>query len=128
MKVAAAERGDRPELLTKSRQIAPQAAVYLAKALEEKTFADSALIVIDWLGDFNWQGTGPMPDELRLPAMIIIVEKRVPGVGRMKIEVPLELEDMFGQDNASKDDLDWIVMSLEQQVASEIANRRDRIG
>jgi hypothetical protein len=124
MKVAAAERGERPKVLTKSRKIAPQASIYLAKALEDKTFADSALIVIDWIGDFNWQGSGPMPEELRLPAMIIIVEKRVPGVGQMKIEIPLELEDMFGQDNASKDDLDWIVMSLEDHVVSEIQKRR----
>ncbi len=121
MKVLVTERGERPDLATKARVVAPQASKYLADLFFGETFADSATIVIDWLGDMAWNGDGPMPDELRQPVMLVYCEKRYPQYGNrlLRVEYVLDLEDFFGQDNATKDDLHEVVKNLEQKVHAE---------
>lgn len=125
MKVIVTEHGNRPSVMTKARVIAPQAARYLADQLADKEFADSAVIMVDWSGDLFWQGEGPMPEELKLPVMVVIVEKRYPMFNNalLTIDYKLELEDFFGRDNATKDDLHEIVENIETKVRTE-ENRR----
>lgn len=121
MRVFATERGERPDLATKARVVAPQAVKYLADLLADKTFADTATIVIDWLGDMSWNGEGDMPAELRTPAVLVACEKRYPQYGNrlLTVDYVLDLEDFFGADNATKDDLHEIVENLEARAREE---------
>lgn len=121
MKVLVTERGNRPPTLTKARTIAPQAAKYLADLFEAKEFADSVVIVIDWIGDMTWDEPTPMPEELKLPVMVVVTEKRYPQLlnKQLRVNYVLDLEDFFGQDNATKDDLHTVVELTEQVVREE---------
>lgn len=125
MKVLATEHGQRPPVLTKARRIAPEAARYLASIFEDEVFADSAIIMIDWSGDRFWQGQEPMPADLKTPVMAVIVEKRYPMYNNalLTVDYKLELEDFFGHDNATKEDLHEIVENLKAKVREE-ENRR----
>ena len=120
MRVLVTERGERPDLLTKARVIAPQAAKFLADRLEPQTFADQAVIVLDWSGDYHWTADVPMPEELKLPAMYIIVEKWFPQIEQwLKVDLALDIEDMFGRDDATADDLEEVGKQLAEKVSSE---------
>ncbi len=122
MKVIAVEKGNRPSVMTKARTIAPQAAKFLASQLEDKAFADSAIIMIDWVGDFGWDGDEPMPEELRMPIMFVATEKCYPQWNaRLTVDYKLELEDFFGADNATSDDLHEVVENLEKKVHEQEA-------
>lgn len=124
MKVLVTERGDRPATFTKARHIAPEAAKYLADLFEKETFADSVLVVIDWTGDMSWNGEGAMPEEIRTPTMQIITEKWYNDISRrLRVDYVLDLEDLFGQDNATKDDLHEIVGNMEAKVREEEQKR-----
>ena len=113
MKVIAVERGNRPATLTKARAVAPQAAKVLGSLLEDHVFADSAIIMIDWNGDFAWGGDGPMPEDLKMPIMFIATEKWYPQWSeRLTLDYVLDLEDFFGADEATSDDLHQIVANL----------------
>ena len=125
MRVLVTERGERPGVLTKARVIAPQAAKYLADRLEPQTFADQAVIVLDWVGDYHWAGDVPMPEELKLPAMYIIVEKWFPQIGQwLKVDQALDIESMFGRDDATSDDLE----EVGRQIAEKVSSERQRKG
>ncbi len=122
MKVIAVEKGERPALMTKARTIAPQAVKYISSLLEDEVFADSAILVIDWVGDMGWSGDGPMPDEFKLPILFVAVEKWYPQWNaRLTVDYKLELEDFFGADNATKDDLHEVVENLRTKVYEQEA-------
>ena len=125
MNVIVAEKGTRPSVMTKARVIAPQAAKYLADLFGDETFADQAAIVIDWGGDLFWAGEGPMPEELKTPVMLIEVTKRYPMYNNslLTLDYRLELEDFFGQDNATKDDLHQVVENFKDKLREQ-ENRR----
>jgi hypothetical protein len=121
MKVIVTEHGQRPHTLTKARAIAPQASKYLADKLDTEEFADSAVIVLDWDGGLFWQGEGSAPEDFKTPLMAVICEKRYPQLGNrlLTVDYKLELEDFFGADNATKDDLDQVVENLRTKVREE---------
>jgi hypothetical protein len=119
VKIISVERGDRPATMTRARIIAPQAVKFLSSLLEDEAFADKAAIVIDWRGDMAWSGEGEMPDDLKQPALLIEVTKTYPGVGTLTVPWILDLEDLFGQDNATSNDLYEIVNVLRERVFSE---------
>ena len=120
MRVIVTERGERPYLLTKARVITPQAAQHFADRLFEQTFADQAAIVIDWKGDYHWKGDEPMPEELRFPALYIFVEKWFPQKEAwLTVDVALDIESMFGRDDATADDLEEVGKQLADKVRSE---------
>lgn len=124
MKVLATERGETDAIITKSRVVAPKAVEYLSKLFHEETFADTAVIVIDWLGDMMWDGEGDMPQELRTPAMVVVAEKWYPDIKRrLRVDIVLDLEEFFGADNATKDDLHEVVQVLRDKVREEEAKR-----
>lgn len=124
MKVIVAERGSRPSALTKARIIAPQAVIFLGKQLEDKAFADIANVVIDWDGDLAWNGPEPMPEDMRQPVVIVEVHKYYPQINRwLRVDYKLDLEDFFGQDNATSDDLFEVIENLERKVREEEAKR-----
>lgn len=122
MNVLAVEKGDRPAVQTKARVIAPQAVKFLASQLEDRVFADSAVIVVDWLGTLGWSGPEPMPEELRIPVVYIAVEKWYPQWNaRLTVDYKLDLEDFFGADNATSDDLYEVIENLEKKVHEQEA-------
>jgi hypothetical protein len=125
MNVIVTQHGNPPSTLTKARVIAPQAAKYLADLFADKTFADSVVVVIDWVGDLFWDQAEAMPEELKTPIMAVICEKRYPMLNNqlLTVDYKLELEDFFGHDNATKDDLHEIVGNMEAKVRAE-ENRR----
>ena len=124
MKVIVAERGDRPVTLTKARQIAPQAVIFLGKQFEDRTFADIANIVIDWEGDLAWNGPEPMPEDMRVPVLIVEVHKYFPQINRwLRVDYKLDLEDFFGRDEARSDDLFEVIENLEAKVREEEGKR-----
>lgn len=125
MNVIVTESGKRPSVMTRARVLAPQAAKYLADLFGEETFADNAAIVVDWEGDLFWNGEGRMPEELKTPVMLVEVTKRYPMYNNalLTLDYRLELEDFFGQDNATKDDLHEIVEGFKTKLREQ-ENRR----
>ena len=124
MRVLVTERGDRPHLYTKARVITPEAAKWFANRLSEQKFADQASIVIDWSGDYHWQGDSEMPEELRLPAMYIICEKWYPQIEQwLKVDIALDIESMFGTDDAKSDDLEEVGKQLADKVRAEATRK-----
>lgn len=124
MRVIVTERGERPYLHTKARIITPQAAAWFADRLFDQTFADQASIVIDWTGDYHWKGEGPMPEELRAPAMYIFVEKWYPQIEQwLIVDLALDIESMFGRDEAKSDDLEEVGKQLADKVRAEAARK-----
>lgn len=120
MKVLVVENGERPNLFTKARTIAPQAATYLANILEDEVFADTAGIVIDWTGSIGWSGDGPVPDGLKQEIMWVEVVKHYPQNGQtLRVDYKLDLDDFFGRDNATGEDLHEIVENLRAKVYAE---------
>lgn len=124
MKVIVTERGERPQLMTKARVITPQAAKFFADRLFEQNFADQASIVIDWIGDYHWTGDDKMPEDLRTPAMYIACEKWYPQIEQwLRVDIALDIESMFGRDDAKSDDLEEVGRQLAEKVRAE-ANRK----
>lgn len=89
MKAIVREMGNRPIIATAGRLNAPQGAKALADLLAEETFADMAVLTIDWDGDgFT-------------PAFVIETFKWVIELkGKMlRTEWIIDLDDAFGLDN-----------------------------
>lgn len=120
MRVVVTENGERPSIMTRARVLAPQGAIYLANLLEDEVFADTAGIVIDWTGSAGWAGDGPVPDDIRKEIMWVEVQKYYPQVGRtFRADLKLDLDDFFGQDNATGEDLHEVVEVLRKRVYDE---------
>lgn len=128
MPVLAKEVGDRPALMTQARRFAPAAVVHLGRLLEQEDFADSAVILLDWNGDVFWDDSaGPMPPELKHPAIHVVVEKFYPEFktnNRLRLDQRLDIEEMFGHDNATPDDLQEVVNGFREQIRKQEARRK----
>ena len=126
MKVLAKEEGKRPYTMTKARKYAPAAVIHLGRLLETEDFADSAVILLDWDGDLFLEG---LPKDMQTPTIHIIVEKFYPQYkknNRLSLDAHLDVEEMFGHDNATPDDLREVVESFKTQVEKQEARRRTR--
>ena len=127
MQVIAKEEGNRPALMTKARRFAPAAVVHLGRLLEQEKFADTAVILLDWNGDLGWDDSqGPMPHDMKTPAIHVIVEKDYPQFktnNTLTMTQRLEIEEMFGDDNATPDDLQIVVDGFREQVRKQEARR-----
>lgn len=128
MRVLAKEEGERPTLMSKGRKNAPAAVIHLGRLFELEEFADSAVILLDWDGDLLWnEADGPIPDDMRVPAIHIVVEKEYPQWkvnNRLRLDQRLDIEEMFGHDNATPDDLNEVVEGFKTQIAKQEARRR----
>ena len=127
MSVLAKEVGERPVLMTQARRFAPAAVVHLGRLFEQENFADSVVILLDWNGDVFWDtDNGPMPPELAKPAIHVVVEKSYPQYkkeNRLTLDMRLDIEEMFGHDNATPDDLQEVVNAFKEQVRKQEARR-----
>lgn len=102
--VTVKEVGSRPTFTTPARVNAPQGAKVLADMLHASGVCDRAILMIDWDGDSLWdtQSKGPMPKEIKKPIFVVYADKYFSEVNRYAyIEIPIDIEDAFGQDNFS---------------------------
>lgn len=122
MFVSIKEVGTRPALLTKARMNAPQGAKAIADTIYDSNICDRAILMIDWDGDSLWDtaSKGPMPEEMKRPLFIIYADKYYSNVNRYaSIEIPLDMEEVFGQDNFTRE----IAMELAQHIKEEFERK-----
>lgn len=112
MKVIVRENGSPGAVTTLGRLNARAGAKALADMLADEEFADLCDIVLDWIGDGVTS------------ALIINTFKWYPQYGGKRLEHtwPLDIEDVFGFDNADNSLLRTIVKSLRDEF------ERPRVG
>jgi hypothetical protein len=115
MEVMVQEVGDRPVLLTNSRRFAPQGAVILGQLLERFRFADYGFVTLDWSNELGLQ-----PEAIAKPIVLVETVKRVGDRWLRVSSQPLDVEQTFGMDEITADDLFSIVKSLEEKTLYEI--------
>ena len=119
MNIIAAEVGDRPLVMTKSRRFAPEGTKLLAELLGHMEFADEGNVVLDWSNVM-----GEQPDEVAKPVVYVNTMKRV-GERILTVRVRLDVEDTFGRDTLIADDFVTIVSSMEKKMNEYIEQSRE---
>lgn len=119
MNVVAVEMGDRPRLMTKARRFAPEGVKLLAELLGHMRFADDGIVVLDWQNVTNRQ-----PEEAWVPVVFVSAVKRV-GERYLTVEVRLDVEDLFGNDQIVADDFLSIVRSMEDKMNATIERSKE---
>lgn len=114
MHVIAAEYGDRPLVWTKARRFAPQGLRVLADVLERFEFADVGAVVLDWSNVLERQ-----PDEAAKPIIIVQTVKFV-GPKNLQVEVRLDVDDIFGNDDITAENLLDVVQQMERKTDAEM--------
>jgi len=122
MQVAVAEVGSPSKVTSRARRFTPQGAVILGQLLERFTFADTGSVLIDWSDELGNQQV-PNP----YPVMYVRASKRLPYDKQpyVNVEVRLDVEDLFGNDNVTADNLVEVVMQMESAMLQEIEKRRN---
>lgn len=111
--------GDRPMIMTKSRQFAPEGVKVLAELLGHMLFADDGMVVLDWSN-----ATGRQPEEVAKPIVFITTLKRV-GERTLTVEVRLDVEDTFGRDTIMAEDFLVIIRSMEDKMNETIERAKE---
>jgi len=115
--VIAGEYGNRPAVLSKARQFAPAGVRILADTLEHFSFADVGSIALDWSNALGLQ-----PKEAHKPVIVIETIKFV-GDRRLTVQVRLDVDDLFGNDEIVADDFIRIIQQMEQKTAEQVKER-----
>jgi hypothetical protein len=110
MKVVAAELGNRPLVWTKARRFAPQGLQILADLFEHFEFADVASIALDWSNVLELQ-----PEEVAKPVIVIETIKFV-GEMRLTVQVRLDVDSLFGNDEVTANDLVMVIQNMESKT------------
>lgn len=122
MNVVVVQAGEQPAILTQSRRFAPQGAALLGETLGRLDFAENAFIVLDWSNSLGLQ-----PEEVAKPVLIVRVSRRVSSVvapnNLLTVEVRLDVDDLFGDDNITANNLVDIVEQIRNKMASDIKRR-----
>ena len=120
MIVEVIEAGDRPRVLTKQRQFAPQAAHGMANYLQTREFAGKVFVVLDWSNE-----TGQLPEGAPIiPVMYVQAVRDVPGKGQVRVEQKYDVDDIFGQDSMSPTILVDLCHELEEAVEKAVRGER----
>jgi hypothetical protein len=118
MNIVAIEYGDRPGLFTKARRFAPEGVKLLAEVMGHMEFAEDGIIILDWSNELALQ-----PTEAVIPVVIIRTTKFVPEVSqRLTVEVRLDVEDTFGRDDITAQNL----LDIIQQMAAKMLDAIER--
>lgn len=97
-RIEVVEHGSRPVLMTPARLSAPQGVRAIADIAYEVNAADYMVIAIDWDGTHLF-GAG---NEAAKPIIYIYAAKHFQNINRTAyIEIPLDIEEAFGQSNFS---------------------------
>lgn len=108
------EMGDRPPILTRARQNAPQAAMVLGELLANVEVADAAAVVLDWSNEL-----GQLPDDAVRPVLYLQLHKWMPDGGdnnHLTVESRIYVDEVFGGD-------DFMTNSLLRDIVNELANK-----
>jgi ribosome biogenesis SPOUT family RNA methylase Rps3 len=122
MNVVAIEYGNRPLLFSKARRFAPEGVKMLAEILEHMEFAEDGIVILDWDNSLALQ-----PDEAAIPVIVIRTTGIVRDVGddqRLTVEVRLNVEDLFGQDEVTAENLIDAVHQMEAKWFASIERAR----
>ena len=120
MNVAAVELGDRPALFTKSRRFAPEGVKVLAEVLSHMQFASDGIIILDWTNQLDLQ-----PEAVAIPVVVVRTIKHFPEWEQsLTVEVRLDVEDLFGNDNVTAENLLDIAQSIESSFIEAVERRR----
>lgn len=123
MDVTVSELGDRPVVLTKSRQFAPAGAKVLGEVLGQMQFGDRAEVVLDWSNSF-----GLMPDDASKPILYVAVAKRFPQFAppnTLTVYDKLDVDDLFGGDNITAESIRDIVNALRDKMEAAFVSRKE---
>ncbi len=121
MEAVAFETGLPSKVTTNARRFARQGAVILAELLEHCSFADTSSVIIDWDDSFNRQ-----PEGAAKPVMYVVAVKEIRAVEVnpfVRVEVRLDIEDLFGNDNITAENLVGLVSEMETSMNEAIAKR-----
>jgi hypothetical protein len=121
LNVVAVELGERPLLFTKSRRFAPEGVKVLAELLGHMQFATDGIIFLDWSNQLDLQ-----PDAAAIPVVVVRTTKWFPEWNQsLTVEVRLDVEDLFGNDNVTANALFDIVQSIESSFIETVERRRN---
>ena len=120
MNVVAVELGDRPVLFTKSRRFAPEGVKVLAELLGHLQFATDGIIILDWSNQLDLQ-----PEAVAIPVVVVRTIKFFPEFDQsLTVEVRLDVEDLFGNDNVTPAELLDTVHAIEAKFLAAVESRR----
>lgn len=112
-RVEVAEHGNRPVLMTPARLNAPQGARAIADLAHNREVADYMIVVIDWDGSHLWEKE---MQAVATPIMYIYAAKYFHNIGRAAyIEMPIDLEEAFGQSNFTSEVAEEIVQHIHEE-------------
>lgn len=125
MNVVAVELGERPVLFTNARRFAPEGVKVLAELMGHLEFATDGIIILDWTDQLNQQ-----PDGAAIPVVIVRATKVFPEFGetnnQLTVEVRLDVEDLFGNDNVTASELVDVVHQVEAYFLKTLSQRRSQ--
>jgi len=124
LNIAAVELGERPVLFTNARRFAPEGVKVLGEVLSHMEFATDGIIILDWTNQLNEQH-----DAIAIPVLVIRVAKVFPEFGEgamLTVEVRLDVEDLFGQDSVTAENLLDITQQIEQKFLATLDARRNQ--
>jgi hypothetical protein len=112
MKAIYREHGDPPSLMTPARMNSRQGGIVLVELFAPEEFADLAVITTDWIGDgFK-------------PVLNIHVVKFLLGTGdRLEMDLNVDLEEAFGEDNMTNGTLNLIVQDFKELTFKKLEER-----
>ena len=132
MRVKSWEEGNRPGIMTRARQFAPQARRAFVEMLATQDWATHAYVVLDWAGTIAFVDPGGKSEDLpqgvldkASPVMYIQVNKSMPQLGgTVVVEHRIEVDDVFGGIVITGADLADLVLSLREELAGKEAHVR----
>lgn len=125
MDVQVIEAGNRSTVTSKARRFAPQGVIVLGQLLERMEFADNAFVALDWSNEL---GLNPSGDTK--PIVYVRVAKRTFFDKKPVIttEVRLDVEDLFGTDSMTAENLLMVVQQIADKMQLEIFRRKSDDG
>ena len=125
MTVRVQEMGQRPGILTKARQFAPQAAKVLGElfyalssqgTFGHERFGDAAFVVLDWSNE-----TGQLPDgSVVRPILYLQVQKRWQDGKYLRVDSRIDVDEVFSSSlELNRDLLTSLVVETLEKVAVE---------
>jgi hypothetical protein len=109
--------------MTAARRFAPQGARLLAETLGHMNFATDGIVIIDWQNKLGLQ-----PKEVAKPVMIVRAAKVVPEFltnNMVTVEIRLDIEDLFGNDEVTADNLLDAVQQMAKKMEETIQRRKE---
>lgn len=111
--------GERPALLTKARQFAPQAMHAMANMLQARGFAGKVFLVLDWSN-----ATGQLPPDSVMPVLYVQAVRDVPGKGQLRVEQRYDVDEIFSKEFVTRTILVDLCHDLEEAVEKAVREKR----